>query len=259
MIILVFDTETTGLPLTQTISNEMLSLWPHIVQLSYILYDTNRHEVVKQHDYILKIPDDIVMQDVVVNIHGITNEMSQASNVTFASVVKTFYEDLLLAHTIVAHNFTFDYNMLKVELMRTVELEKEKEKEKERERERQHGQVEKRRSNRLMGLPPDHMALSTMCEEIHTLLNKIPSFCTMMKSIKICNIHSKTKTGRDFLKFPKLNELHFKLFQTIPQNLHNSLNDTLVCLRCYIKLVLDQDVLDYNEFLEKQFMNLLSL
>ena len=39
MKLLVFDTETTGLPESRTTSILETSKWPHIVQLSWILYD----------------------------------------------------------------------------------------------------------------------------------------------------------------------------------------------------------------------------
>ena len=39
MRVLVFDTETTGLPKTKILNKYMLELWPYIVQLSYIIYD----------------------------------------------------------------------------------------------------------------------------------------------------------------------------------------------------------------------------
>ena len=37
MKIIVFDTETTGLPKTKIINELSLPLWPHIVQFSYII------------------------------------------------------------------------------------------------------------------------------------------------------------------------------------------------------------------------------
>lgn len=51
MIILVFDTETTGLPKTKIISYDTLKLWPYIVQFSYIIFDTDTCEIVKKRFY----------------------------------------------------------------------------------------------------------------------------------------------------------------------------------------------------------------
>jgi hypothetical protein len=52
----------------------------------------------------------------------------------------------------------------------------------------------------------------------------------------LCNIKALDKFGKEYLKYPKLIELHQKLFNTSPNNLHNSFNDILVTLRCFIKL-----------------------
>ena len=41
MKVLVFDTETTGLPTERNASITNMEAWPHIVQLSYILYDVD--------------------------------------------------------------------------------------------------------------------------------------------------------------------------------------------------------------------------
>ena len=56
--------------------------------------------------------------------------------------------------------------------------------------------------------------------------------------------------GRTIYKNPKQSELHQHLFGTTPVNLHNSLNDVLVCLRCFIMLQFKRDVCDYSEELK---------
>ena len=65
----------------------------------------------------------------------------------------------------------------------------------------------------------------------------------MKKSIQICNIKIITKNGKEQLKFPKLSELHNMLFGSIPNKLHNSLNDVLICLRCYYIINYNQDLI----------------
>jgi hypothetical protein len=45
MRVLVFDTEATGLPKTKIINPDALHLWPHIVQFSYLIYDTELNDV----------------------------------------------------------------------------------------------------------------------------------------------------------------------------------------------------------------------
>ena len=43
---IVFDTETTGLPLNKNSSIYNTHEWPHIIQLSYIVYDEDNHKVI---------------------------------------------------------------------------------------------------------------------------------------------------------------------------------------------------------------------
>ena len=78
----------------------------------------------------------------------------------------------------------------------------------------------------------------------------------MKESINLCAIEMENKRGK-YMKFPKLSELHFKLFDIIPNNLHNSLNDVLVCLRCYCKLHNNIDILDNSVELKYIYEKLL--
>ena len=63
-------------------------------------------------------------------------------------------------------------------------------------------------------------------------------------------------SGKKVLKVPKLLELHQKLFKTTPLNLHNSLIDIYVCLRCYYKLEYDVDILTINSSFRSSFNEL---
>jgi hypothetical protein len=86
--------------------------------------------------------------------------------------------------------------------------------------------------------------MSKCKHNLHLLTNFKNICCTLKDSIKICDIKAIDKSGKSYLKYPKLVELHEKLFETIPNNLHNSLNDILITLRCFIKLKYDIDVND---------------
>ena len=71
--------------------------------------------------------------------------------------------------------------------------------------------------------------------------------CTMQESVDVCNIKAISKDGKEFVKFPTLSELHRHLFNIIPKKLHNSLNDVLICLRCFYKMHYDVDLAATNE------------
>lgn len=65
------------------------------------------------------------------------------------------------------------------------------------------------------------------------------SYCTMMSTRHVCKLPN--------LKWPTLNELHVALFHEDAVNLHNSLKDCVVCLRCYLKLIQGVDILDKHK------------
>jgi hypothetical protein len=77
-------------------------------------------------------------------------------------------------------------------------------------------------------------------------------------SIEFCNIQVIDKKGKPYLKYPKLVELHEKLFDKQPNNLHNSFNDILVTLRCFMKLKHDIDLNDGCDSFKK-YSNLIGI
>jgi DNA polymerase III epsilon subunit-like protein len=208
MIVLIFDTETTGLPLTKTISKDLLDKWPYIVQLSYILYDTEKCMSIYDNDCIIRLPNEIEIPLDSTKIHGITTEISHNQGFDIQVVMEQFIRDWEKAHLIVAHNISFDLNMIQVELLRLS-------------------------SKNLL-------KYTGYSNKIHKSTNL---YCTMQESINLCNLVTKDKYGRDYVKFPKLSELHETLFSTTPSNLHNSFNDVIVCLRCFYKLKFDKDII----------------
>ena len=211
---LFFDTETTGLPKSKIISPTTLDLWPHIVQFSYIIFDSETNRIVKIKDCIIRVPDSVTISEENSNIHGITNEISLTRGVSLQPVIEEFFEDINIVDHIVGHNVSFDINMVKVEL------------------------------NRLL-LDRDEVV---KFHKYLTVLNESNNiYCTMQESIELCAIEMKDKFGRPYKKFPKLIELYKKMFNVTPNNLHNSLNDVIVCLRCFMKLKYNVDIVEHSE------------
>ena len=216
MRVLVFDTETTGLPKTKILNKYMLDLWPHIVQFSYIIFDTESNSIIKLKDCIIKVPNSLIISEDASKIHGITNEISLSKGVNIAGVLDEFFHDFGNVDHIVGHNISFDINMIKVEL------------------------------NRLLLNVSNINNGSNYQEYLNLLIDSKDIYCTMKESIALCAIETKDKFGRNYNKFPKLIELYQKLFQISPNNLHNSLNDVIVCLRCFMKLKYDKDIVEYS-------------
>jgi DNA polymerase III epsilon subunit-like protein len=214
MHILVFDSETTGLSKSKFINPSNLHLWPHVVQFSYIIFDTTSNSVIKVRDFIIKIPDTVVITEENSNIHGITNDIAAAKGVNIQGVLEEFFEDFDFVDNVVGHNVAFDLNMVKVEVNRLL--------------------LESDQAEKLQGF-------------LRSLDSSRKIYCTMQDSIDLCNIEAKDKFGKTYIKFPKLIELYQKLFNVTPKNLHNSLNDVIVCLRCFIKMKYDTDVVEHSE------------
>jgi DNA polymerase III epsilon subunit-like protein len=215
MRFLVFDTETTGLPQTRYINPFTLHQWPHIVQFSYIIYDSSLNNIVESKDYTIKVPESISIPEDSTKIHGITNQISLEKGVPITEVLKEFFYYLREVDTLIGHNIEFDINMVRVELLRLINKNSFAE---------EQSKVHK--------------------YDLHFLTNFKNISCTLKESIQFCNIQLIDKHGKPYLKYPKLVELHEKLFNKSPSNLHNSFNDILVTLRCFMKLKHDVDLID---------------
>ena len=118
---MIFDTETTGLPdRVSVVENNNVHLWPYIVQLSYIIYELKSNEIIKQQNTIIKIPNNIIIPDNVVLIHGITNEISTNIGTNIVPHLLNFIKDYNNSDIIIGHNILFDMNIIRVELLRHV-------------------------------------------------------------------------------------------------------------------------------------------
>ena len=220
MIILVFDTETTGLPETKIINPDTLNLWPNIVQLIYIVYDVSKNIILNVVDSIVKLENDNIISEESTKIHGITNEMSKNSGIEIEILITEMFQYLRKVDLIVGHNVSFDINILMVELLRLIYLKK------------------------------DNMIQSDLIRYkhyLHFITNAKNVCCTMKLAKDLCQIKAISKLGNEYLKFPKLIELHEKLFVEKPKNLHNSLNDIMVTLRCFCKLAYEIDLYDRSK------------
>jgi DNA polymerase III epsilon subunit-like protein len=228
MKVFVFDTETTGLPKIKIINPDTLDLWPHIVQLSFLIYDTEKNDIIKSYDEIVKIPESIIISKEVSNIHGITNKISTKQGKLLHNILEEFFNNLKNVDKIVGHNVLFDINMLKIEILRIIYIN------------------------------PDNLSVDIIKKYksyFYLLTNYKNISCTLQDSIELCNIQLTNKFGQSYLKFPKLIELHEKLFESIPKNLHNSYNDILITLRCFMKLKYDIDLMKHC----KKFKKLIKL
>ena len=114
----MFDTETTGLTKVKNPSIFDFEKWPYIVQLSYILYDTEEKIIDDLYDTIIKIPDNIEIDKEAEKIHNISKERSNLTGISIKDALRTFNSALSKADIIIGHNISFDKCLIMVECNR---------------------------------------------------------------------------------------------------------------------------------------------
>lgn len=202
MKILVFDTETTGLPIGRNPSVKDVDMWPHIIQISFILYETVTVDIIACEDHIIKLDPSVYISPESVRIHGITRSQSTRKGIPLKTAISDFNRALNMADWVVGHNISFDKRMVMAE------------------------------SNRLN--VPQHFTKGNG--------SGIKEYCTMMNAIELCQIEATGRNGKMYYKYPKLHELHQYLFDVMPNGTHDSMGDVLICLRCYGVMKHDHDI-----------------
>lgn len=112
---LIFDIETTGLPKIQGAKPEDLSNWPRIVQISWLLLDSEFKEVNSSTHYLQQessIPKEAV------RIHKITDEIIKEKGEDPKLVLENLFRDLKRTKYIITHNIAFDTPILESEFFR---------------------------------------------------------------------------------------------------------------------------------------------
>ena len=241
--ILVFDTETTNLPPLlpgQTWNErseyskklldpkhieqwkEVLHAWPHIIQFSYIFYDTELPKDAKIFNKYIDIThdDNIIISEGSISIHHITKEkiagMSPNEKTSIQESLHEFVDDLKKADIVVGHNVDFDRKMVVAEFLRMYED-----------------------------------------ENASMIMDDRKFACTMIDTTEICRLQIKIdykdkKTGelKSFykIKSPKLTEAykHYFGYEPNPEALHDAIADVVLCLRIFVKYKYDKDVCGTN-------------
>lgn len=107
MRLLLFDTETTGLPKYRKNARYGPDNWPHLVSIAWIVLDNDK--VVDEQYRIIKPRNWIIPEDST-KIHGITTEYALEHGKLLEDVIQEFLS--IDAEYLIAHNLDFDYNVL---------------------------------------------------------------------------------------------------------------------------------------------------
>jgi len=194
----------------------LLNKWPHIIQLAYILYDTDHPETeTKIFNKYIDIEDNIVISAESLSIHHISKDkiekMDSKNRSKIQDALKEFLKDVKEADVIVGHNVAFDRKMIVAELLRLTKK---------------------------TGLDDENLAI---------MMNDKKFKCTQEITKPLCKLkimHS--KECRQY-KTPKLIEAYKHFFGCIPKldMLHDALIDAIITLRVYC-ISLKTDPFDVN-------------
>jgi len=114
---LIFDTETTGLPLDWKAPLTDLDNWPRLVQLAWQTHDEQGRELAAANRVVKPEGFDIPAE--AAKVHRITNERARAEGRPLREVLGEFHQAVRQADALVAHNIEFDRNILGAEYLRT--------------------------------------------------------------------------------------------------------------------------------------------
>ena len=210
--VLAFDTEMTGLP-PEELNFKKPDAWPFIIQLAYILYDTETNSVKIFNKYI-DIPDDVIITKGSISVHHITKEtianVPLENKATIKDTLNEFFQVIKQADIVVGHHVIYDRKIVIAELLRL---------------------SEKKDS-----------------PQIQYMMDNNNFECTMTNTKNICNLKYRDKNGKYKIKRPKLLEAYKHFFGNTlnEKKLHNALVDAVVCLRVFCKYKYSIDICGKN-------------
>jgi DNA polymerase III epsilon subunit-like protein len=204
---LVFDVETTGL--LPKYNGAPLTEFPHIIQFSYLLYDSDTWAIKRVYNEYIKTKETISPK--ITEITGITREIVDSRGIHICEALQEFFHAYMEADVLVGHNLDFDMKMLLAESARWG-------------------------LNQIVDTFEEHCKLGNNDSKKLFDTSNPNFYCTMMHGIEMCKLE-RTNSRGVYLKQPKLSELYQHIFELDPpEGLHNSLIDVLVCLRCYMDM-----------------------
>ena len=224
---MAFDVETTGLLPKRGLNTTMETIknCPYILQLSFIVYDMSKQEIIRTFNSYVDVDDSIEISPKITEITGIVRETCKTQGIPIQDVLTEFYRAYQSCDVIIAHNIDFDKEMIMIEVMRNY--------------------------YKMFGNGCENPSL--LFNEIHNVVYSKQIYCTMRNGKDLCDLWVEGKTDakqviktdgtteepnkRKYKKNPKLSELYFKIFNEIPDGLHDALVDTQACLKCYIHLM----------------------
>ena len=113
---LIFDTETTGLPIDKNAPLTDFGNWPRMVQLAWQIHD-EKGVFVESHNHIIR-PDGFEIPINATMVHHITTKHAMEVGEPLEKVLDVFLESANKAKYLVGHNVSFDLSVLGCEFLR---------------------------------------------------------------------------------------------------------------------------------------------
>jgi len=221
--VLIFDTETTGLvPKTdhQKRLYPALEEYPYMLQLCFVIYNLDTESIEQEYTEYIRVDDDVPILPIITQITGITRDMCTSRGVDVSDAMTAFYDAYRRCGVVVAHNIRFDKEVIKAEMERN-----------------HHAMVD-----RGCACPV------ALFHHVYMRIHGMSSVCTMLDGARIAKQLPPSGAISDPAsdpsvpirilpyKWPKLAELHRRLFGTVPEGLHDARVDVMACLRCFLEL-----------------------
>lgn len=112
---LIVDTETTGLPKTMDAGPDDLDNWPRVVEIAWILLDSDCR-LVDSRSYVIKQNTPIPPE--ASKVHGITDEVAAQEGVEPNMAFLEFSKALENCEFLISHNVNFDSPIIEAEFIR---------------------------------------------------------------------------------------------------------------------------------------------
>lgn len=115
--IMIFDTETTGLPKNWRAPMQDLDNWPRVIQLAWMLVDLEGN-VLNTQEILIKPNGWEIPKDPFWIEHGFATEISLRDGKPLQEAMDVFLPDLRRCAFLVSHNMEFDHKVLGAEMLR---------------------------------------------------------------------------------------------------------------------------------------------
>lgn len=192
-----FDTETTGVPKNYNASAEDVDNWPRVTQLCYAVFDENE-QLIKKHNTLIKPEGWTIPTVEELRAQGNKNpNFFVENNMSTERCEAEGYPIADVMDDFISDRLKADYS-----IAHNISFD---------------SKILRAEMFRL-GRREEFTA---------------PKICTMMKSTQFCQLCT---PGSNRFKWPKLEELHMKLFGCKFEGAHDASNDVMATVKCFFEL-----------------------